>query len=84
MRNQRGSDPRAVVTSWSRGIIGNMGREAGDREDRSGNSSVLRVVAGDIGLIVVVVSAVVVVVAVVVGTNPRGPRDALRRVTSRN
>ena len=83
MRNQRGSDPRAVVTSWSRGIIGNM-REAGDREDRSGNSSVLRVVAGDIGLIVVVVSAVVVVVAVVVGTNPRGPRDALRRVTSRN
>ena len=82
MRNQRGSDPRAVVTSWSRGIIGNM-REAGDREDRSGNSSVLRVVAGDIGLIVVVVSAVVVV-AVVVGTNPRGPRDALRRVTSRN
>ena len=82
MRNQRGSDPRAVLTSPSRGIMGSM-REAGDREDRSGNSSVLRVVAGDIELIVVVVSAVVVV-AVVVGTNPRGPRDALRRVTSRN
>ena len=78
MRNQRGSDPRAVVTSPSRGIMGSM-REAGDREDRSGNSSVLRVVAGDIGLIVNVV-----VVADVVGTNPRGPRDALRRVTSRN
>ena len=83
MRNQRGSDPRAVVTSPSRGIMGSM-REAGDREDRSGNSSVLRVVTGEIGLIVVAVVNAVVVVAVVVGTNPRGPRDALRRVTSRN
>ena len=83
MRNQRGSDPRAVVTSWSRGIMGSMGREAGVREDKSGSSTVLRVVAG--GRIVVVVVNVVVVVAVVgVMKNPRGPSVALRSVTSRN
>ena len=84
MRNQRGSDPRAVVTNWSRGIMGSMGREAGVREDRSGSSSVLSVVAG--GRIVDVVVNVVVVVVAVVGVmkNPRGPREALRRVTSRN
>ena len=81
MRNQRGSDPRAVVTSWSRGIMGSMGREAGVREDRSGSSSVLSVVAG--GRIVdVVVNVVVAVVGVM--KNPRGPSEALRRVTSRN
>ena len=83
MRNQRGSDPRAVVTNWSRGIMGSMGREAGVREDRSGSSRVLSVVAG--GRIVDVVVNVVVVVAVVgVMKNPRGPSEALRRVTSRN
>ena len=76
MRNQRGSDPRAVATSCSRGIMGNIGRLGSVTEDKS---SVLRVVAGDIELIIVVV---VVAVVVVVGTNPRGPRVALRRVTS--
>ena len=35
-------------------------------------------------IVVVVVNIVVVAVVVVVGTNPRGPRVALRRVTSEN
>ena len=83
MRNQRGSDPRAVTTSCSRGIMGNIGRLGRVTEDKS---SVLRVVPGDIELVIVVVlvNNVVVAVVVVVGTNPRGPSVALRRVTSEN
>ena len=83
-RNHRGSDPRAELTSPSRGMLGMTGREAGAREDRSGSSSVLGVVPGELKLIVAVVNVVVVAVDVEVRENPRGPREALLRVTSRN
>ena len=85
-RNHRGSDPRAELTSPSRGMLGmtGRGREAGAREDRSGSSSVLGVVPGELKLIVAVVNVVVVAVDVEVRENPRGPREALLRVTSRN
>ena len=65
--------------------MGSMGREAGAKEERSGSSgssSVLNVVAGGI---VDVVNIVVVVADVgAVMKNPRGPSEALLRVTSRN